>query len=494
MTGTFPITLKVTDVNGCNGTGTTYNLQVQPKLVADSYTTEGNTQLFITGIAGAPVTPAVSSGTGLLANDSADVAISTSTGTAPTLGVISYDTAGRFIYTPNVGATGSDVFTYSGTANGVTATASITITINNKVWYVNSSGSNGDGRSNTPFNTMTGADTAANTVNDYIFVHTGGATTTGNISLLAGQTLWGQGSTFTLGPLTIASGTKPTLTGTVTLGGNGDTVSSLDIDTTSTGVTGITNSAAITGALVTNNVTVTTSTGTGVLFNGIAGTLTFTGLTSSAGTGASLTGSNGSATFNFSNVVISSGGNPGFAATGGGTLNITGAANTITSTTGTALNVSNTTIGASGLTFQKIAVTGNSTLPTNGIILSGTGANGLKVTGNGSPCTPGTPTCTGGTIQGTGSHGVSLTSVSNIEFNLMSIHNTGDHGIFGDGVNNFTLRDCRIFDFGDTAGAAVSEDAMHFESTNTANTAAGHGLTGTVIIQRDNIGPDSAFP
>ena len=167
--------------------------------------------------------------------------------------------------------------------------------------------------------------------------------------------------------------------------------------------------------------------------------------------------------------------------------------NTITTTTGTALNVANTTIGASGLTFRSISVTGNNTLPTNGIILNTTGTGGLKVTGNGGACTPATPTCTGGTIQGTGSHGVAFTSVSNIEFNLISIHNTGDHGIFGDGVNNFTLRDSYIFDFGDTAGAGVSEDAMHFESTNTANTAAGHGLTGTVIIQRDNIGPDGVF-
>src|SRR5205807_8226204 len=83
--------------------------------------------------------------------------------------------------------------------------------------------------------------------------------------------------------------------------------------------------------------------------------------------------------------------------------------------------------------------------------------------------------------------------VSNIELNLMSIHNTGDHGIFGDGVNNFTYRDGRIYNFGNTAGGAVSEDGMHFESTNIANTAAGHRLTGNVVIQRDNIGPDGNF-
>ena len=37
-------------------------------------------------------------------------------------------------------------------------------------------------------------------------------------------------------------------------------------------------------------------------------------------------------------------------------------------------------------------------------------------TGNGAACTQATQTCTGGTIQGTGSHGVSLATVKNIEF------------------------------------------------------------------------------
>src|SRR6202040_1452544 len=226
---------------------------------------------------------------------------------------------GTFIYTPkaNPGAAAitADSFTYTissntgGTATATTANGTANLTLSGRVWYVNSSGSNGDGRSQSPFNTMTGADSAS-IANDYVFVHTGAAATTGNISLLAGQTLWGQGSTFTLNGLTIASGTKPTLTGTVTLGGNNDTVSSLDISTGTS--TGITNSATITGALVENSVTVTTTTGTGVSFNNIAGTLTFTGLTTNGGTGASLTGSNGSATFNFSNVTISSAANAGF--------------------------------------------------------------------------------------------------------------------------------------------------------------------------------------
>jgi Bacterial Ig domain/Right handed beta helix region/Immunoglobulin I-set domain len=251
--------------------------------------------------------------------------------------------------------------------------------------------------------------------------------------------------------------------------------------------------------------TITNSSGRSVTVqNKTGGTVTFSGaITDTAGsTGINLATNTGATIIFRGGLSLTTTTSAAFTATGGGTVNVcatndcaAGAAvvNTITTTTGTALNVANTTIGTSGLTFRSINVTGNNTNPASGIILTATGANGLKITGNGGACTSATPTCTGGTIQGTGSHGVALTSVSNIEFNLFSIHNTGDHGIFGDGVNNFTLRDSYIFAFGNTAGGGVSEDAMHFESTNLANTAAGHGLTGTVIIQRDTIGPDSAF-
>src|SRR5258708_4052416 len=69
----------------------------------------------------------------------------------------------------------------------------------------------------------------------------------------------------------------------------------------------------------------------------------------------------------------------GFSATGGGTVSVTGANNTISSTTGTALNVVSTTIGGSGLTFKSI----NSNGAASGIILSTTGAGSLTVTGDG---------------------------------------------------------------------------------------------------------------
>jgi hypothetical protein len=245
VTGTFPITLKVTDANGCSGTGASYNLQVQPKLLPDAYSAVGNVQLYITGVAGAPVTPSVSSGTTLLANDTADVAITTSAGTAPTKGVITYDSVGRFIYTPNPGVgIGTDVFTYSGTANGVTATATITITFNNMVWFVDNAtaSATNDGRSNTPFKTMAAlnASVPATAIGDYIYIHKGSGNTTGNYTLKDSQTLIGAAASLNVaaGLLTIAGNIAniPTLSGKLNIGNGANNVSISGIDM-STGAT-----------------------------------------------------------------------------------------------------------------------------------------------------------------------------------------------------------------------------------------------------------------
>ena len=502
VTGTFSVTITATDAGGCTGTKS-ITVNVVPNLQSQAYTGVGNTQFFITGVAGAPTTPAVSSANGLLtgATPAGNVTITAaSCSVGGTLTAV--DSSGHFIFTPNVSAA-SATCTYTASSNtGVgstgpaSATANLTFTLNNKVWYVNSSGANGDGRSNTPFNSMTGADTASG-ANDYVFVHTGGATTTGNISLAAGQTLWGQGSTFTLSPLTIASGAKPTLTGTVTLGGNGDTVSSLDIDTSTTSVTGITNTGTISGALVTNNVTVTTGTATGVSFSNIAGTLTFTGLTTTNGVGANLTGSNASATFNFSNVAINSAASPGgLVTTGGGTINVTGAANTISSSAGVALNVTNTTIGASALTFRSISASG----ATNGIVLNNTGVTaGLTVTGNsagncggsitvqplGTPSTanaPVTADCTGGTIQSTTGHGIVLTSTRNISLTRMLIQNaaTGFDEVSVNSINGLTIDHSDITDSAGSAGDRGIEIGDF--STGTA-------VNGTITVSNSTIGP-----
>ena len=125
VTGPFAFSITVTDANGCSSTQA-YTLNVQPNLGTDAYSGVGNTQLFITGVAGAPTTPAVSSATTVLANDTPG-GIAVTAGTTACGGIggsITMDATGRFIYTPPVGVAGVANCSYTGTSNGVSATAS----------------------------------------------------------------------------------------------------------------------------------------------------------------------------------------------------------------------------------------------------------------------------------------------------------------------------------------------------------------------------------
>ena len=174
------------------------------------------------------------------------------------------------------------------------------------------------------------------------------------------------------------------------------------------------------------------------------------------GNGVSLTSNTGTTINIQGGLVLSTGANPAFTATGGGTVNVTGTGNTITSTTGRALNVANTTIGASGLTFQSISANG----AVNGILLNNTGSGGLTVTGNSSGLCGGrvTPSgtvgvpptvttansadCTGGTIQSTTGDAISLTNAANVSLTRMRILNisgANNGGIDGNnlGGSNF---------------------------------------------------------
>ena len=86
-------------------------------------------------------------------------------------------------------------------------------------------------------------------------------------------------------------------------------------------------------------------------------TVTYAGtLAVSSGSGVSLTtNTGGTISFTGGQLTVSTRASPQrdrLAATGGGTVNVTGARTRSTTTTGTALNVANTTIGASGLTFH----------------------------------------------------------------------------------------------------------------------------------------------
>ena len=179
-------------------------------------------------------------------------------------------------------------------------------------------------------------------------------------------------------------------------------------------------------AAVTYNGTISTTQGKGVDLTSNTGTIGFTGT-----------------------LTLSSGSNTAFNATGGGTVTATDTASTLASTTGRALNVSSTTIGASGLRFRSISSNGS----INGIVLSSTGSSGgLTVGGNGGSCTVATPTCTGGTIQGSTGAGISLSNTSNVNLSLMRINGGGDDGIRGSSVDTLNLTNVLVTANGNAVG------------------------------------------
>ncbi|MEO6689606.1 MAG: putative Ig domain-containing protein, partial [Dokdonella sp.] len=278
------VTVTATDAFQCTGTLTVNNLKISPVANADSYSTFGNTQLY--AATAGPATPFVPSATNLITNDAGPGTLTPAVVVAPTHGVLSGFAAGAFIYTPTAGYSGPDTFTYTVTdSNGVaSAPATVTITLGQVVWYVNGAGAAGDGRSASPFNSLVGA-SAAHAAGSMIFVESAGAPTStpGAITVKANSTLWGQGTALPLAIQNTGATTKPLLTGTVTLGGNTVTVSSLDISSGAS--TGFTNTGTVTGAVVQNNVTVTTTTGTAVNLSNATGAFTFRSV--SAGTAAS---------------------------------------------------------------------------------------------------------------------------------------------------------------------------------------------------------------
>jgi large repetitive protein len=212
------------------------------------------------------------------------------------------------------------------------------------------------------------------------------------------------------------------------------------------------------------------------------GTVAFSGTSKSLSTGANnavTLASNTGATVNFTGggLAITTSAGAGFSATGGGTVTVQGSSNTIVSTTGTALNIANTNIGASNVTFQSISANGAA----SGIVLNNTGAGGgLTVTGNGSSAVGGNNS--GGTIQNTTSHGVSLTSTRSPSFTNLTIQNTAGSGIKGTQVTGFSFSNGTIANSG--TGGSINESNIAF---NTQATGTESNVSGSVTISSNSL-------
>jgi VCBS repeat-containing protein len=483
-----------------------------PVGVADSYSGAIGNTLAVVGTSGSGP-HVVLTGNVLTSNDTdedvpaqplsavAETNASTGGGTA----TISSD--GSFTFLPGVGDKNqNDTFTYHVTDGIATSSGTVTVGIANfLVWYVNNAlGSNGDGRSSSPLNTLGGVNGAggsgdADGTGDIVFLYEGSGSYGGGIPLEASQTLLGERAGLLVNghQLVAAGSTAPVITNASGVGvglANGVDVQGVDISGTSgDGVNG----SAITTATVgtTTPVNISSAGGDGVALSGAAsgnisiaspisgsaghsvsvanrsgGTTAFSGAIADTGTGISLSGNTGATVNLTGGVTASTGANPAFTATGGGTVNLTGTANTLATTTGTALDVEDTTIGASGLNFRSIAADGAA----RGIVLLSTGSSGgLTVTGTGSAGTGGTITNIAGADLATngcaslGSTvpagvGIYLNNTKSPSFSWMSFPGTfGNFGILGYSVNGFTLANSTMTG---TYGGNVDqdEDTVHF--------------------------------
>jgi len=460
-TGTFSFTIKATDAYGCSGTFPT-TIAIKPNLGNDSYSNlVNNTQEYITGgTTATPATPATFHSTKYTANDS-PAGLLLSAGTCTAGGTLTLAQDGTFLYTPpvaNLGLAG-DVCTYNASsdtgATGTPVSASATITFNfaNRVWYINPTAAvNGDGRSNTPFNTTTSvpvSPTLAN--NDIIFIYNNSGTTTNTkkkidlsgASTLTGVQLIGQGVSLVVNTFTLVSGSAasaPTLTATtpsadVVWVGSGDTINGVILTNGANSMIANASTVAAPAGLTVSNVTMTPSgTANGINLSGATGTVTI-GTTTFTGTssGDIIKANTGTAQWNFTSSPMTQ--------TAGRALNVTNktgggmsfdAASTITVSAGTtdgAITLTSNT-GSETFALPKIVITATGTA--RGMVLTNTGTvnNTTDLTNSSTISTADTATLCGAgnctaAIDASGS--VATGTALGLTFKSINVNGTNGH-------------------------------------------------------------------
>lgn len=437
-----------------------------PMPMDDEYDAIGNVQLD------------VSVAEGLLANDEPMNVYPVSNAPALTTttmgGTLSVNADGSFTYDAPLGFEGVDTFDYE--VDGGSAMASVTITVTDVVWFVDSDAAGGgDGRDSSPFDSLAAFDAVNGggggedpEEDDYVFLFNRGVPYAGNVALENGQQLIGQGVDLVVGSVTVVAGTGmnsqiEASTGSAVSLGSDNTLRGLDIgNTAGAGIMGVN-----AGALTVSDCTLNTTGGEGLLIsNAVAADFALDAVTvdnsASGDDGIQLVGNTGA--FTFSDVDVTTGSGAGISLSGSGVVSITGTNNVISSTTGTALIVTNTTIGAAGLTFTSISVDG----APNGIVLSDTGSlGGLTVTGDGG----GVANASGGQILNTTGVGIDLSSCTDVLLSQMDVTDSASHGIRLVGVTNFTFRDA------DITGAGSMDDEHGISASNLFGTSLLENVT-----------------
>lgn len=215
----------------------------------------------------------------------------------------------------------------------------------------------------------------------------------------------------------------------------------------------------------------TTSSGYGVLLDGVAPGVNVTGtttVTNSGGEAVKLQNTT-AGTFTFADLQVANttSNQPGLVATNntGATLNVTAGA--VNAGTATAVDIDNTALGVS---LQRVDSNGGTAVGIDLFATTGT----FSVLGDGSLTQNGS----GGTITNKSGFGIRINRAENVALASMNITNTGDDGIYGggttsgDSVNGFALRGGFLSSNGNT----VNEHGLEFRD-----------LHGTVVIDNTQV-------
>lgn len=460
--------VQFNDVLDPNTTLVDGSLNVSPLALDDAYTTVGNTLLEV------GVTPSSQPSvqlTGSVFDNDREFLGDTfqwQSNTTPANGTLVFNTDGTFTYAPNAGFVGMDSFIYTVTDDGgLSSTATVSITVSDRVWYIDSSlGVNGDGTSVSPFNSLAAVNGAGGAGDpdqsgDTLFLFGGGPVYSGGIELEANQQLVGQGVNLVVGGFTLATATsRPTIengAGNAVDLATGNSIRGLDLGlATGKGIAGTSF-----GTLNVSDVAITNPGGAALDLSG--GTLNVTLDSVNANTtapGSAMNLQNNSGTITFDALTLTTSNGSGLVANKSGTVNVGGVSNTISATGGAALDLRSTTIGSSGLTFQSLSASGG----TNGIVLENTGtAAGLTVTGDGTTSLGGNGT--GGLIANTTDAGVLAHGTHNLTLQNLSIAAPGDDGIRGTDLTGditFESIDVRNFQALNSNGIEVLNNGMSF--------------------------------
>ncbi|HEX7153789.1 MAG TPA: Ig-like domain-containing protein [Thermoanaerobaculia bacterium] len=385
-------------------------ITLPPSASNDAFAAVGNTELRVG--TGASATPHAAVMASVLTNDTdPDSAPGSLTVTAydPITfagGTVSMNPNGTFSYLPPVGFTGADTFSYTvSDETGNSDTATVTLTVTSRVWYVNNLSGGGDGRSTTPFNTLASAQVAS-AAGDYIYVHRGDGTSNGQdngIVLQDNQSLIGEGVALIVNGYNLApAGLAPTISSSatgVTLASN-NTVAGLTVDATGFGISG----SAVNGGTI-ENVSVTSGSDALVL-------------------------SSTSGTFNLTNVALSGVSGLGI---NGGTPNVVAANLDVTTTTGKALfgNAGSLTItaGSNGSTVTTsnggaVELTDMALNVTLASVNAANGVYGVRLNN-----TSGSFTANGGTISGSTQRGVYATNAGAVSLSNVTVTTSAIQGV-----------------------------------------------------------------